>query len=170
MKIILRPERGGKTTELIRCANGKNGYIVCMDRVESHRVMQRAQDIGCDINFPITFDEFLSHRYYSAGIRKFFIDNVDVLLDTISNVPIDMITMSSEGKNDNKIMMQFLKGGNWQDGSYAGSFSFSFTDPRAYRELVPFGVLGVDGLPERWVKILRGETNWIPKIVFKLKK
>jgi hypothetical protein len=64
-------------------------------------------------------------------------------------------------------MMHFLKGGNWQDGTYAGSFSF--TNPRAYREIVPLGMRDIDGLPERWVKILRGESGWIPKIVFRIK-
>lgn len=51
--------------------------------------------------------------------------------------------------------MYFLKGGNWQDGMHAGLWSF--TDPRATREIVPLGILDVDGLPgkvgeniERW--------------------
>jgi hypothetical protein len=65
-------------------------------------------------------------------------------------------------------MMHFLKGGTWTDGVYAGSFSF--TDPRAYREIVPLGVLNVEGLPERWVRILREEIGWFPKDRFHIEK
>ena len=66
-----------------------------------------------------------------------------------------------------KTMMHFFKGENWQDGVHAGLFNF--TDLRAYHGIVPTGSLDAEGLPERWVRILRGESGWIPKIVFKIK-
>lgn len=63
-------------------------------------------------------------------------------------------------------MMHFLKGGNWTDGVHAGLFSFM--DPWTYHEIVPPIIFDIDGLPERWVEILMGQTNWIPKIVFEI--
>jgi hypothetical protein len=94
MKIIIKPRHGGKPTELIRLADKNDGYIVCTNRMDVHRVVERAQSMGCSINFPITFDEFLSHQYYGKGIRKFFIDNVDILLESLSHAPIEAISIS----------------------------------------------------------------------------
>lgn len=63
--------------------------------------------------------------------------------------------------------MNLLKGGNWQDGVGAGFLSVDcwFT---LDREIIPVYGFDLEGLPDRWVKILMGQTNWIPKIVFEI--
>jgi hypothetical protein len=47
--------------------------------------------------------------------------------------------------------------------------AFHCIDPGMCHEIVSIGTFDIDGLPERWVKIVRGESGWIPKIVFKIK-
>ena len=53
-------------------------------------------------------------------------------------------------------MMHFLDGGNRSDEVHEGRFSFG--DFRLHREIVGIIHLDVDGLPERWIKIVKGET------------
>lgn len=47
--------------------------------------------------------------------------------------------------------------------------SFHFIDAGAYHKIVFISAFNMEGLPERWIRILRGESGWIPKIVFKIK-
>jgi hypothetical protein len=94
MKIIVKPRLGGKTIDLIRLAVKHNGYIICRDRNEAGRVANVARDMGHLINFPITFDEFQRNKYYAIGIQKFFIDNADLLLQSMTSIPIAAITVT----------------------------------------------------------------------------
>lgn len=60
-KIILN--RGdGKTTELIHLADNYNGYIVCKSIDGANDIQNYANSIGCKINLPITYDEFINKR------------------------------------------------------------------------------------------------------------
>ena len=63
-------------------------------------------------------------------------------------------------------MIHFPKGGNWQAGVRAGLFSL--TDRWVFYEMVAPAIYDTDGLPQRWIEIMMGRTNWIPKIVFEL--
>ena len=92
MRIIEFGRGAGKTYQLITKAAENNAYIVCRDRKEVERIFQVALDRGLDINFPITFQEFANKRYYGAGINEFMIDDVDILLEHLSGVPISYCT------------------------------------------------------------------------------
>ena len=92
MRIIEFGRGAGKTYQLITKAAENNAYIVCRNRKEAERIFQAALDRGLDINFPITFEEFANKRYYGAGIKKFMIDDVDILLEHLSGVPISYCT------------------------------------------------------------------------------
>jgi hypothetical protein len=94
MKIIVKSRLGGKTTELIMLADKRNGYIICKDRNEAGRVANVARDMKHSINFPITFDVFQRTKYYAMGIQKFFIDNADLLLQSMTSIPIAAITVT----------------------------------------------------------------------------
>jgi len=93
-KIILKKGEG-KTKELINRADNYNGYIVVMNLKEVGRVFKMAKDMEKEINQPITFDEFLESRYFGQGVKKFYIDQADVFLQSLCNVPIEAITMSA---------------------------------------------------------------------------
>lgn len=94
MKIICKPRGGGKTTEAIKLASETNSYLVCIDHKEQERVFQQSKEMGINIHYPITFNEFLEGRYYGKGVEGFIIDNVDLLVQMLSRgVPIKGLTL-----------------------------------------------------------------------------
>jgi len=96
MKIIVNSRCSGKTYSLLHMVNHKNGYIVCVSRREADRVKDMADRNGFDINMPITFDEARNlKRVAGMGMdTKYFIDNADILLQTLISGPVEAITLS----------------------------------------------------------------------------
>ena len=94
MNIDYRPRQSGKTTDLIKKADKYNGYIVTFDKRNVERCMEIAKEIKCEINMPLTFAEFLSKEYCGKGIKKFHIDNAEFLIQRMTDVPIENITIS----------------------------------------------------------------------------
>ena len=75
-KIILLPGQG-KTTRLIKKCAKEGGYIVCLSLDECSRIASIAKDLELNINFPISFGEFISGQYYAKGIKKFHPSNIE---------------------------------------------------------------------------------------------
>jgi len=98
MKVITRVRRGGKTTELIKeCAKEKgNACIVCLSRKEAERIFYQAEKMKLKIPFPITFDELMQKRYIDKRNQRFYIDNADLLLQSLISSLISMITLTIE--------------------------------------------------------------------------
>jgi len=94
MKIIFRPRRAGKTTDLIKECSEKGGYMVCHNYEEAHRVFKLAKDMGLNIPLPITYAQFVNKEYYGIGVKSFHIDNIDMLITYISSVPVETITLA----------------------------------------------------------------------------
>lgn len=91
-KIIMN--RGyGKTTQLIKKSAKTSNYIVCQNQLEASRIQDEAQKLGLDIPFPITYREFIRHEYRGQNINGFLIDNLEYLLQYLSVVPINAVTM-----------------------------------------------------------------------------
>jgi len=88
------PRGCGKTFQLIKMSHESGNYIVCHSMQEADRIHQEARDLGFSIPLPITYDEFIKRKYNGKGIKAFLIDNVELLLDTISTIPINAITMN----------------------------------------------------------------------------
>ena len=84
MRIICGPAGSGKTTQFIRIAAKHNYYIVVKNGDEARRVKHEAIKIGYDIPFPLTYREFLEKQYFGRGIKGFLIDNVDMMLQELS--------------------------------------------------------------------------------------
>jgi hypothetical protein len=95
MKTHIIPRGKGKTTELIKKSAESGDYIVCHQLAEVNRIQMEARRMGLRIPLPITYDEFLKKRYHSKGISGFLIDNADMFLQSLSDVPINNITVSS---------------------------------------------------------------------------
>lgn len=94
MKIILREPRAGKTTELIERCYKNGGYIVCPDGKCAQEISKKAKEMNMRIAYPLTFQEFLSKKYYIPGVRKIYIDNADMLIRSLTaGVEIDSIVM-----------------------------------------------------------------------------
>jgi len=90
------PRGGGKTSQLIRKSAKTGYYIVCINQDNASYIQSKAIDMGLDIPFPITFHEFLHGRYSAAGVKGVLIDNADILLESVSTVPIGAITLSNK--------------------------------------------------------------------------
>ena len=84
----------GKTYQLIKKASISGDYIVCHSFDEAHRIRSIAKENKLDIRLPLTYDEFLKGEYYGTGVSGFLIDNVEMLLQSITNVPINAITLN----------------------------------------------------------------------------
>lgn len=84
MKVIFREPRTGKTTELIKMCAMYGGYIVCVDKQRAKYTAGMARDMGVKIPFPLTFSEFLEGRYYAPGVKQVYIDNADMLIESIA--------------------------------------------------------------------------------------
>lgn len=101
MKKIYREPRTGKTTELIEMCSNFGGYIVCIDKIRAEQTAKMAHDMGFNIPYPITFDEFLSGKYHADGVDQFYIDNADQLLKKLAKgVWIEAIVMDDITKWD----------------------------------------------------------------------
>lgn len=98
MKIIARPRKAGKTTELILEAEKSYSHIICPDHRAANIIWAQAREIGAVIPQPITWDEFREGRYYGEGIESFMIDDADIILQKMTSVPIKAITVTEEKK------------------------------------------------------------------------
>lgn len=85
MKILALPRAGGKTDRLIQMAHGSRAYIVCPN---PHTVSLRAKQLGCDIMFPLTYDEFIQRQYHARNVEGFYIDNLDMMIQYMSVNPV----------------------------------------------------------------------------------
>lgn len=78
------------------------GCIVCKDKLAAKYTYKMACDMNLKISYPITFDEFLSKSYHAKGVKRFYIDNADQLLQKIAkNVRVEAIVMDDTTKWDN---------------------------------------------------------------------
>ena len=100
MKCIIRPRQLGKTTELIKLASkGRYKLIVCHNQNEARRIFKLARNMDLNIPLPISYREFLDKSYCGNNIEAFLIDNVDLFLGYLTEVPIEVITITEEDKN-----------------------------------------------------------------------
>jgi hypothetical protein len=108
MKMIFGERQAGKTEQLIRMAAEDNDiYLVVSSNYEASRVFQRAKEMGLDIRFPMSYDEFLDGRTsYGKGMKyKVMIDNLDLLIKHISKgIPVEGFSLNIEFSEDNKLI------------------------------------------------------------------
>ena len=94
MKMIILEHGRGKTTELIKLSAKTGYYIVCINIEEVSRVVCLSKEMGMNIPFPLTFQEFSSGQYYAKGIKGFLIDNAELFIQSLSKVPVVAISLS----------------------------------------------------------------------------
>lgn len=98
MLSIVGGRQQGKTTALIDLAHEHGGYIVVRSKSMAGEVADMARKMERNIAFPLTYEEFLNKRYYGKGISKFWIDDADALLQSLTSVPIEGITLTGGAK------------------------------------------------------------------------
>ena len=94
MKTLLVPRNMGKTTTLIKMSAATGDYIVSKNFATADKIHKEAREMGLRIPLPITYNCFLE-RDYSSRISGFLFDDVDIFLQSISYVPINVITVSN---------------------------------------------------------------------------
>ncbi|MCT3673590.1 hypothetical protein HZQ94_10370 [Elizabethkingia anophelis] len=99
MQIILSDRNTGKTNQLIKLSAVTGNYIVCSTKHQAGNLHMIAKNIGYNIPLPITYDEFIRREYYSQGIRGFLIDDAELFLQSLSHVPINVITLTNTPPN-----------------------------------------------------------------------
>lgn len=93
MKKIIKPRGTGKTIELIKLSNELWNYIMCLDRKRADEVFAMANKLEIDIPNPFTFEEFINHKY-GPYCRGFLFDDLDLILQRMTKIPINAITMT----------------------------------------------------------------------------
>jgi len=96
MKVISRGRGAGKTTALVEMSAQTGSYIVTKDHHTARYTADLAKKMGLQIPFPLTFKEFLDHRW-SSRIKGFLLDDVELLLLHIlsHDAPIEAMTIST---------------------------------------------------------------------------
>lgn len=94
MEIIIMNRGHGKTYQLIKKSASSGDYIVCHNQNECSRIAAEAQEMKMKIPFPITYQEFMDKHYYGKWISGFLIDNIEMFLQTLTEVPINVITLN----------------------------------------------------------------------------
>lgn len=97
MKKIIKGSGEGKTKELIQLSHDTNTYILVTDRSRQREVFKFAHDLGIDILFPVTVEDYLKTKFRGSFINHILIDDADEVLKVVfSNVEIDAITMRKD--------------------------------------------------------------------------
>lgn len=94
MKIIVRGRRAGKTYDIIKQASEENLYIICANQAQVRGIADQARDLGFVIPFPMTWNEFVTQKYYGRNINGFVIDNLDMCLQSMTPVEIKTVTLN----------------------------------------------------------------------------
>lgn len=96
MDLIFRSRGGGKTTELIQRCHNNGGYIICQNISMAHNIHELATNMGYSIPLPLTYNEFRQNKYAGKNIKAFYIDNVELFLQSLTPVKIDSVTFNKE--------------------------------------------------------------------------
>lgn len=94
-EIIISERLKGKTTALIeKCNRDRYSLIVCPNKHMCHATFKMALEINKPIPMPITFKEFATGQYCAPHIEKFYFDELQMSLASISRgVPIDTVVI-----------------------------------------------------------------------------
>ena len=97
MKVIAKPRRGGKTTELIKLSAETNTYILVANKMRQKEVMRLANLMNITIPYPVTVEDYMKTQFRGSFIKNILIDDVeDVLHAFFYTVAIDAITVTTE--------------------------------------------------------------------------
>ncbi len=98
MKIIIRPPGTGKTQELIEESAKNKGVIVCCDSGRVKSIQGLALTKGLNIPTPITFEAFVDGYTKGSYIGELYIDSIEECFQSLTSIPIKIITAQSERK------------------------------------------------------------------------
>jgi hypothetical protein len=98
MKIIMGGRASGKTTEVIKESAEKGFYIVCPTIRHAQSIFCKAKEMGLNIPYPLTIEEFIDRKYYGKNIKGFIFDDLDTSLQIITHAHIETIILNQSGE------------------------------------------------------------------------
>lgn len=94
-KIIVEGRRSGKTTKAIKQSGRTWKYILVPNRAMAKLIFNQAMEMGVDIPYPITIDEWARGGVDSRVKREgVIVDEGLMMLEQMLGTHIHMITMS----------------------------------------------------------------------------
>ena len=102
MELIIKGRGNGKTTELIKRSAATQTYILTVNKQRAHAVFWQAREMGLDIPYPVTIDEYFStHGFTGSFIKSIYIDDADdVLKHIFCRVNVEAITITGETESE----------------------------------------------------------------------
>ena len=96
MNAIMGKRGSGKTTALIKLSSKHQIYILVLNRERQKQLFQQAHDLGYQIPYPITLDDYLGDKLRGSYIREILIDDVDEILKYIfASVKINTVSLTN---------------------------------------------------------------------------
>ena len=96
MNAIIGKRGSGKTTALIKLSSKHQLYILVLNRERQKQLFQQAHDLGYQIPYPITLDDYLRDKLRGSHIREILIDDVDDILKYIfATVKINTVSLTN---------------------------------------------------------------------------
>ena len=86
----------GKTLALMHMSHNTGYHMVVINRDLARLTAKAAEHQQLIIPFPITFDEFINHKYHGKEIEGFLIDNAELLLEQMTNIKIKAISLTGD--------------------------------------------------------------------------
>ena len=95
MRIEVRARQSGKTNDMLLRAHGTKNLIVCMGLAEVQRLKALILDLEVDVLTPITYGMLCERQFPAEEVEGIYIDNAELILQSMSRHPIKLITMSN---------------------------------------------------------------------------
>ena len=107
-KILAGARRNGKTSELIRMAAKEGLYIVTSTKQCAQHIAAQARRMGIDNQlYPVTLQEAHGLRCtaYDTHKGRILIDNADVVLALLLNMPVEAMTVTTPEQADTNLLL-----------------------------------------------------------------
>lgn len=94
-ELIVGSRRSGKTTALIEKAASDNLYILTGTKAQARCIFDRAKQMGYDIPFPVTWEEFQRTEFRGSSIQRdgLLIDELEhIMCRAFKHIPIKGVT------------------------------------------------------------------------------
>ena len=102
-RVLAGARRNGKTSELIRMAAKEGLYIVTSTKQCAQRIAAQAHRMGINnLLYPVTCREVcdLRHTPYDTHKGRVLVDNADIVLALLLNMPIEAMTVTTSVQAD----------------------------------------------------------------------
>lgn len=95
--LVVGKRQSGRSTKLIREAAKYNyALIVCSNKREAGNTYRMAREMGYNIPYPITFNDFVKKNYYGRNVQVLLFDNLDKSIKEYTDVPIVKIVVEDK--------------------------------------------------------------------------